>query len=63
MLHKYLTKRWTALLVLIIIAIGILLYLDSIVNSTFKDKQWSVASTVYARPLEIYEGSPLTLAY
>ena len=61
-IHKYLSKRWTALLVLIIIAIGILLYLDSIVNSTFKDKQWSVASTVYARPLEIYEGSPLTLA-
>ena len=60
-IHKHITKRWAALLILIMTAVGILLYLDSIVNSTFKDKQWSVASTVYARPLEIYEGLPLTL--
>lgn len=52
----------TPLLILIVIAVGILIYLDSIVNSTFKDKQWSVASTVYARPLELYEGLPLSLA-
>ena len=61
-IHKYISKRWAALLILIMVAIGTLIYLDSIVNSTFKDKQWSVASTVYARPLEIYEGLPLTLA-
>ncbi|MEL0630163.1 penicillin-binding protein 1B [Psychromonas aquatilis] len=62
MIPKFVTKRWmTPLLILIAIAIGILFYLDSIVNSTFKDKQWSVASTVYARPLEIYEGLPLSL--
>ncbi|WP_409439827.1 penicillin-binding protein 1B [Psychromonas sp. GE-S-Ul-11] len=60
--RQYISKKWAALLILVIIASGILLYLDSLVNSTFKDKQWSVASTVYARPLEIYEGLPLPLA-
>jgi len=60
--HKYLNKRRSALLIFVIAAVSTLLYLDSIVNNTFKDKQWSVASTVYARPLEIYEGLPLTLA-
>ena len=60
-IHTYISKRWAALLILIMIAAGTLIYLDSLVNSTFKDKQWSVASTVYARPLEIYEGLPLTL--
>ncbi|MGJ8581005.1 MAG: transglycosylase domain-containing protein, partial [Psychromonas sp.] len=59
--RQHISKKWAALLILIVIASGILIYLDSIVNSTFKDKQWSVASTVYARPLEIYEGLPLSL--
>ena len=59
--RQYISKKWAALLILVVIASGILFYLDSIVNSTFKDKQWSVASTVYARPLEIYEGLPLAL--
>jgi len=44
-----------------LIAVGILLYLNSLVSATFTDKQWSVASTVYARPLELYEGVPLKL--
>jgi len=43
------------------VAVGITLYLDSVVRSTFTDKKWSVPSIVYARPLEIYEGAPLTL--
>jgi len=61
-IKKYINKRWTALLILIVVTVGTLLYLDSLVSSTFKDKQWSVASKVYARPLEIYEGLPLTLS-
>jgi penicillin-binding protein 1B len=61
-IHKNISKRRAALLIFIIIVVGTLIYLDSIVNSTFKDKQWSVASTVYARPLEIYEGLQLTQA-
>ena len=49
------------LLLLIMVAVGITLYLDSVVRSTFTDKKWSIPSIVYARPLEIYEGASLTL--
>jgi len=60
--HQFITKLRIPFLILIVVSVAILLYLNSLVNSTFKDKQWSVASTVYARPLELYEGVPLKLA-
>jgi penicillin-binding protein 1B len=60
--HQFITKLRIPFLILILVSVAILLYLNSLVNSTFKDKQWSVASTVYARPLELYVGLPLSLS-
>ena len=35
-------------------------WLDHTVRSQFEGKRWSVAATVYARPLELYAGRPLS---
>ncbi|HWV15085.1 MAG TPA: penicillin-binding protein 1B [Cellvibrio sp.] len=35
-------------------------YLDKIVREKFEGKKWSLPSRVYSRPLELYEGLPLT---
>ena len=63
-LKKIYTKRlWLALLLILVAAgLAITVYLDMVIRSTFADKKWSVPSTVYARPLEIYQGAPLTLS-
>ena len=39
-----------------------LLYLDSHIREQFEGKRWAVPAKVYARPLELYAGSPITLA-
>ncbi len=36
------------------------IYLDKIVREKFEGKKWSLPSRVYSRPLELYEGLPLT---
>ena len=36
-------------------------YLDFTIRNTFDGKKWSIPSTVYARPLEIYPGVKLSL--
>jgi len=61
-LKKMYTNRLWLKLLLILVAAGlaVTIYLDSVIRSTFADKKWSVPSTVYARPLEIYENAPLT---
>ncbi len=62
LINKYKSKLWVKiLLILMAIGLAVTLYLDSVIRSTFADKKWSVPSTVYARPLEIYEGAELTL--
>lgn len=38
---------------------GYVLVLDHTIRSTFSDKKWSIPSTVYARPLDIYIGAPI----
>jgi penicillin-binding protein 1B len=38
-----------------------LLYLDNHIREQFEGKRWAVPAKVYARPLELYAGSPLTL--
>ena len=38
------------------------IYLDKIVREKFEGKKWSLPSRVYSRPLELYEGLPLTPA-
>lgn len=52
---------WKLLLGLVVIGLATIIYLDVIIRSTFSDKKWSVPSTVYARPLELYQGAELKL--
>jgi len=43
------------------IALGIWsMYLDKIVREKFEGKKWALPARVYSRPLELYEGLPLT---
>lgn len=60
--------RWKIVL-LVILGLGLLaaivlgvwsLYLDKIVREKFEGKKWSLPARVYSRPLELYEGLPLT---
>lgn len=37
-----------------------LLYLDHTVRSKFEGKRWAIPARVYARPLELYAGAPIT---
>lgn len=53
---------WKLLLFPVFIGIAVMIYLDMIIRSTFDENQWAVPSTVYARPLELYEGAALTVA-
>ncbi|HEX4869658.1 MAG TPA: penicillin-binding protein 1B [Moraxellaceae bacterium] len=57
----------TALLLLLILilaaALGLGLYmlrLDGIVREKFEGKRWAIPARVYARPLELYSGAPLS---
>ncbi|WP_372880724.1 penicillin-binding protein 1B [Psychromonas sp.] len=52
---------WKLLLVISAIALIFIIYLDSTIRTTFTGNKWSVPSTVYARPLELYEGAELSL--
>ena len=47
---------FSAMLLFILLVI----YLDNTIRTTFDGKKWSVPSTVYARPLELYSGAPLS---
>lgn len=38
-----------------------LLYVDQVVRGKFEGKRWAVPARVFARPLEIYAGAPLSL--
>lgn len=40
----------------------ILVYTDAQVREKFEGKRWALPAKVYARPLELYPGQPLTLA-
>lgn len=53
---------WKLLLIPVFISIAVIVYLDIIIRSTFDENKWAVPSTVYARPLELYEGAALTAA-
>ena len=63
LIKKYSSRLWVKLLlILMVIGLAVTFYLDTVIRSTFTDKKWSVPSTVYARPLELYQGAALTLA-
>lgn len=53
---------WKLLLVVGLAACLVLVYLDALVSTSFKDRQWEVPARVFARPLELYPGRGLSLA-
>lgn len=53
---------WRLALLGVAILSGWMVYLDAVVTSRFDGLRWDVPSRVYARPLELYEGAPLTAA-
>jgi penicillin-binding protein 1B len=54
---KILTSlKWLLILSTLLFTAFVLL-LDNTIRTTFADKKWSIPSTVYARPLEIYVGA------
>ena len=57
--HGFAAKLFVALL---LVATLSLIYLDSHIREQFEGKRWAVPAKVYARPLELYVGAPLSLA-
>lgn len=60
---RWMLLVWIALglAVLTAVVVGIWsLYLDKVVREKFEGKKWSLPARVYSRPLELYEGLPLT---
>ncbi len=51
---------WQLLLIFMVLAVGLIIYLDAIVTVHFEGKRWALPAKVYARPLEIYPGAQLT---
>lgn len=58
-LFKLLLKL--TLVVIILMALGAI-YLDNQVRQKFEGKRWALPAKVYARPLELYLGLPLSIA-
>jgi penicillin-binding protein 1B len=59
--------KWRSLLLKLVVVSGLLLlcgalYLDARVRYTFAERKWAVPARVYARPLELYQGKPLSAA-
>ena len=52
---------WAKLLLVVgVIAVAYIVYLDIIVREQFEGKRWELPARVYARPLELYAGRPLS---
>lgn len=52
---------WLRLIaVLFVLLTGYIVYLDIIVREQFEGKRWALPARVYARPMELYAGRPLT---
>lgn len=61
-IRHYISGFATKLLLGMLVIAGLgLLYLDVHIRAQFEGKRWAVPAKVYARPLELYVGSPLTL--
>ena len=48
--------------VAVLAALGYLIYLDRLVTKQFEGRRWTLPAQVYAAPLELYAGLPLTAA-
>jgi penicillin-binding protein 1B len=47
----------------LLVLLGLLtLFLDAQIRSQFEGKRWAVPAKVYARPLELYAGAPISIA-
>jgi len=62
------TRRPLLKILLFLLVVGglVLVYLDARITATFSGKMWELPAKVYARPLELFDGAPLTaddLAY
>ncbi|MCX2983332.1 penicillin-binding protein 1B [Halieaceae bacterium IMCC14734] len=44
------------LLVALVLVLGLLIYLDALVSTTFADRKWEIPARVYSRPLELFPG-------
>jgi penicillin-binding protein 1B len=59
-------RAWRTLLLLGGVVLGVMLpwvvYLNHQVTSEFEGRKWDLPSRVYARPLALYPGAPLTLS-
>ena len=53
---------WKLGLVAGLLALIGVVYLDAVITNHFEGKRWSIPAKVYARPLELYDGMPLTEA-
>jgi len=53
---------WKILLAITVVAGALLVYLDAMVSTTFRDRRWEVPASVYARPMELYPGLRLQAA-
>ncbi|MFO7604286.1 MAG: penicillin-binding protein 1B [Gammaproteobacteria bacterium] len=51
-----------SLLLLVLSSILYVIYLDLQVRRQFEGKRWAIPARVYARPLELYQGRPLSVA-
>src|SRR6478735_1725554 len=55
-----LLRYWPLPIVALLAIFAVILYqMDSVVREKFEGKRWRLPSVVYARPLELYEGSYL----
>ncbi|MCK5720092.1 MAG: penicillin-binding protein 1B [Thiomargarita sp.] len=54
--------RWVALLILLFFFGKYIVQLDNIVREQFEGKRWDVPARVYARPLELYAGTNITIS-
>lgn len=53
--------KWKILAICTVVFLLFTAYLDFTIRSTFSDKKWAIPSTVYARPLELYQGAELSV--
>ena len=60
-LRQFVTRKRVriALLSLLLMLSGFVLYLDMTVRAQFEGKRWALPARVYARPLELYPGLKL----
>ena len=49
-----------ATLLLVLFIAGYLIYLDRKITDTFEGRRWSVPAQIYAQPMELYPGAPIS---